>query len=197
MNDYIGKTGVEYAFEDYLKGNNGTKQTDMSVDGSITGEYITKEAVQGDDVVLTIDANLQKIAEEALKNNVEKIKTGGFGKSYDAKGGAAIVLNVKTGEVLAMASYPDFEPGLFIDGISTEKWNEYSSEENKSLLNRTVQSAYAPGSIFKMVSATAGLETGVITTTEKINDTGIYHAGGGYNPRCWYYNSYGSGHRTA
>ena len=194
INDYIGKMGIEYVYESFLKGKNGIKQTDMSVDGSITGEYTTEEAEQGKDVVLTIDANLQSKTQEALANTIDKIRNGGFGETYEAKGGAAVVLDVNTGEVLALASYPDFEPELFIDGISTEKWNEYNDENNNSLLNRAVQSAYAPGSTFKMVTATAGLETGGITATEQITDTGIYHAGGGYNPRCWYYTNYGRGH---
>ena len=129
MNDYIGKTGIEYVFESYLRGKNGKKQTDMSIDGTTTGEYITEEAVQGNNVVLTIDANLQQATEVALKNNIEKINSGGFSEQRDVGAGAAVVLDVKTGEVLALASYPDFEPQLFIDGISTEKWNEYTGEE--------------------------------------------------------------------
>ena len=192
MNDYIGKTGIEYVFEPYLKGINGSKQTDMSIDGTTTGEYITKEAVQGNSVVLTIDANLQQATETALKNNIEKINTGGFSEQRDVGAGAAVVLDVKTGEVLALASYPDFEPQLFINGISTEKWNEYTGGEKSALVNRTIQSAYAPGSIFKMVSAIAGLETGAINTTETIYDTGVYP--GGYNPRCWIYTREGRGH---
>ena len=192
MNDYIGKTGIEYLFEEYLKGENGIKQTDMSIDGTLTGEYITKEAKQGKNIVLTIDANLQHSAEIALKNNIEKINSGGFGTTYKTNAGTVVVLNVKTGEILAMCSYPDFEPELFIDGISTEKWNEYNSTERKSLLNRAIQSAYAPGSIFKMVPAVAGLETGAITRTETILDTGIYPKG--HKPKCWIYNITGGGH---
>ena len=194
INDYIGKTGIEYVLEKFLKGEDGIKQTDMAVDGTITGEYITKEALQGNDVILTIDANLQAKTEQALETTILKIREGGFGKKYDAKGGAAVVVDVKTGEILALASYPDFEPELFIDGISQEKWNEYNNEETNNLLNRAVQSAYAPGSTFKMVTAIAGLESGGITPTDIIVDTGIYHAGGGYNPRCWYYTEYGRGH---
>lgn len=192
MNDYIGKTGIEYVFEPYLRGDNGTKQTDMSIDGTTTGEYITKEAVQGESVILTIDANLQEATETALKNNIEKINTGGFSEKRDVSAGAAVVLDVKTGEVLAMASYPDFEPELFVDGISTEKWNQYTGGETSSLVNRAIQSAYAPGSIFKMVSAIAGLETGAINKTETIYDTGVYP--GGYNPKCWIYTREGRGH---
>lgn len=192
MNDYIGKAGIEYVFEPYLRGENGSKQTDMSIDGTTTGEYITKEAIQGDNVVLTIDANLQSTAEAALKNNIEKIRTGGFYEKRDVNAGAVVVLDVKTGEVLALASYPDFEPELFINGISQEKWDEYTKKGSSALINRTMQSAYAPGSTFKMVSAIAGLETGAITATETIYDTGIYP--GGYNPRCWIYSEYGRGH---
>ena len=191
INDYIGKTGIEFLFEKYLKGENGKKQTDMTIDGVTSAEYITKEAVAGDDVVLTIDANLQSVAESALKNNIEKIRTGGFAEQRNVNNGAVVALDVKTGEVLAMASYPDFEPELFIDGISNQKWTEYTQEGKSALINRTM-SAYAPGSIFKMASAIAGLETGAVTRTETINDTGIYPKG--YKPRCWYYTSYGRGH---
>lgn len=192
LDDYIGKTGIEYVCEKYLKGIDGIKQTDMSIDGTTTGEYITKEAVAGSDVYLTIDAKVQQAAEESLKTNIEKINNGGFGEVRQVDSGCAVVLNVKTGEVIALVSYPDFEPQLFVDGISTEKWNEYTQEGKSALLNRTIQSAYAPGSIFKMVPAIAGLETNKITKDELINCTGIY--AGGHNPRCWYYTTYGRGH---
>ena len=195
LNDRIGKTGIEYIFEPYLKGQDGIKQIDMAVDGTVTGEYITREAVAGNNVILTIDANLQKVTEDALKNNISKIKSGGYGTAYNAEAGAVVVMNVKTGEVLAMASYPDFEPQLFVDGISAEKYNEYISEEAKfPFLNRTISSVYAPGSTFKMVTALAALETGALTTQEKINDTGIYKYSSDYQPKCWIYKSYGRGH---
>jgi len=192
MNDYIGKAGIEYVFESYLRGENGKKQTDMAIDGTKTGEYITKEAIQGNDVILTIDANLQQTAENSLKNNIQNIRNGEYGEVRDVKSGAVVVIDVKNGEILALASYPDFEPELFVNGISQDKWNEYTSEDNRALINRTMQSAYAPGSIFKMVSATAGLETGAVSITETVNDTGIYPKG--YNPRCWIYSDYGRGH---
>jgi len=114
QNDIIGKTGIEYVFEEYLKGKNGTKQIDMAVDGTTTAEYVSKEAIAGSDVVLTIDANLQKITENALASNIQKIASGGFGKAYKANAGAAVVMNVNSGEVLAMASYPDYNPEDFI-----------------------------------------------------------------------------------
>ena len=192
MNDYIGKAGIEYVFEPYLRGENGSKQTDMAIDGTKTGEYITREAIQGNDVVLTIDANLQQTAEESLKSNLQKIRNGEYGEARNVQSGAVVVLDVKTGEILALASYPDFEPELFIDGISTEKWDEYINGDKSALINRTIQSAYAPGSIFKMVSAIAGLETGAVTKEETIYDTGIYPKG--YNPKCWIYSDRGIGH---
>jgi penicillin-binding protein 2 len=190
MNDMIGKTGIQYVFEDLLKGKNGIRQIDMDIDGTVTGEYIAKEAVAGSDVVLTIDSNIQAVTEKALKDNITKISTGGFSSRSDADAGAVVVMNVKTGEILAMASYPDYEPQLFVDGISSEKYSEY--QKTSALYNRAISGAYAPGSIFKMVTAIAGLEEGVINTNTYINDTGVYpHA---HRPVCWYYTEYGRGH---
>ena len=195
ISDYIGRTGIEYSFEKYLKGQDGIKQTDMSIDGTITGEYITEDAISGNNVTLTIDANIQDTAEKSLKELIEKIRNGEFGQAYEAKSGAVVALNVKTGEVIAMCSYPDYEPQLFIDGISSSKWDEYTKGERSALLNRTIQSAYAPGSVFKMATAIAGLETGVITDTETIYDTGVYYYGGS-SWRCWSYTDYGVGHKS-
>ncbi|MBO5004380.1 MAG: penicillin-binding protein 2 [Clostridia bacterium] len=192
INDIIGKTGIEYVYEEYLKGKNGVRQIDMSVDGAATDEYIAKEAIAGSNVVLTIDANLQKVAETSLKANINKIASGGFAEKSNANAGAVVVMNVNTGEVLAMASYPDYEPELFVDGISTEKYNEYMNSETTPLINRAIQGAYAPGSTFKMITAIAGLESGSITPTEKINDIGVYPRA--HKPACWYWNSYHSGH---
>ena len=194
QNDIIGKTGIEYVFEEYLKGKNGTKQIDMNVDGSTTAEYISKEAVAGSDVVLTIDANLQRITEEALAANIQKIASGGFGKAYDAKAGACVVMNVNSGEILAMASYPDYNPDDFVGGISTDAWNGYRDNEAKPLVNKAIQNSYSPGSTFKMITAIAGLESGVINLNTKINDTGVYTKYSDYQPRCWYYTDYHRGH---
>ena len=190
INDVIGKVGIQYVFEEYLRGKDGVKQLDMSVDGTITDEYITQEAVAGSDVILTIDANLQAATEKALANNIKKIASGGFSKRSDAKAGAAVVMNVKTGEILAMASYPDYEPELFVNGISQKKLDEYNKGDN--IFNRAISGVYAPGSTFKMITAIAGLETGVITPTEKINDIGVYKKA--HEPACWIWNSYGMSH---
>lgn len=193
MDDIIGKTGIEYMFEKYLKGTDGEKQVDMSVDGTITGEYVTQNAVAGNDVVLTIDANLQKVTETSLENCINKIKSGGFSETYDARGGAVVVMNVNTGEVLASASYPTYNPEWFIGTLETDKWNYMNDSKTHPLLNKTIQAAYEPGSIFKMITAIAGLETGVITPKEQMYDTGIYKKYG-EEWKCWYYTDYHRGH---
>lgn len=197
IDDIIGKTGIESVFEKYLKGEDGEKQIEMSVDGTITGEYVSQNAIAGSDVVLTIDSNLQKVTQEALENCINKIRSGGFSQTYDAQGGSAVVMNVNTGEVLATASYPTFEPQWFVGGISQENWAYLRDDQRHPQLNKTIQSSYAPGSIFKMVTAIAGLESGAITSKEKINDTGIYTkyksaTKNGF--KCWYYTSYHGGH---
>ncbi len=191
--DIIGRTGIEYVFEKYLKGTDGEKQVDMSVDGTITGEYITQNPIAGSDIVLTIDANLQKVTEIALDNCINKIRNGGFAQRYDTKGGAAVVMNVNTGEVLATASNPTYEPEWFVGGISQEHWNYLNTNTSHPQLNKAIQASYEPGSTFKMVTAIAGLESGAITSKEKIRDTGIYKK---YNGewKCWYYTDYHRGH---
>lgn len=189
-NDLIGKTGIQYVFEKYLRGKNGIRQIDMDVNGNITGEYITEEPVVGADVQLTIDANIQAVAEKALKDDIEKISNGGYAETSEATAGAVVVMNTKTGEILALASYPDFEPQLFVNGISSEKYKEYNDEQ--ALYNRAISGAYAPGSTFKMITAMAGLETGKISNGERINCSGVYPYA--HKPVCWYYTKYRGGH---
>ena len=190
--DYVGRTGIEALFEDYLRGKDGKEEIEMSVDGAVTGSTVTQDAVQGSSVVLTIDAKLQKVAEDALKNNIEKIKNGGFGKRYNAEGGSVVVLDVRTGEVRAIASYPDYNPNVWVGGISNENYKKI--QEENSLFNKSVSGAYSPGSVFKMATAIAGLETGVISKTEKINDVGVYRRYNDYTPACWIYNQSHIGH---
>ena len=191
--DLIGKTGIESVFEEYLKGKDGIKQIDMAVDGTTTAEYVTQEAVAGSNVVLTIDSNLQAITERALAANIQKIRSGGFGKVYNAKGGACVVMDVNSGEILAMASYPDYDPSLFVNGISNDDWNSYVNNELHPLSSKATEVSYSPGSTFKMISAIAGLESGVINTNTRINDTGVYSKYG-IKMNCWYYTDYHVGH---
>lgn len=194
--DKVGKTGIERVFEKYLRGTDGIKQIDMDVNGTITGEYVTQEAIGGSDVILTIDANLQSVLESSLAQCISNIRNGYYGSVYEAKGGAAVVVDVNTGEILAMASNPDYSPQFMYDGISTsEQIAQYNSyTEQNAFFNKAIQGNYAPGSTFKMVTAIAGLETGAITADERINDTGVYTAVGRPYANCWYYDSYHVGH---
>jgi len=192
--DKVGQTGIEKVFENYLRGEDGIKQIDMSVDGTVTGEYTAQEAIGGANIVLTIDANLQRVAEDSLERNIIKIREGGFGEGYSATGGAVVVSNVNTGEILAMASYPDYEIGLFYEGISGSKYQEYL--DAGAFYNRAT-GAYPPGSIYKMITGIAGLESGAVGVNEYINDNGEFVVSNDPNydnPACWYYNSYGRGH---
>ena len=192
QNDIIGKSGIEYVFEKYLKGTDGVKQIDMNVDGTITDEYVSKEAVSGSDVILTIDSKLQAVTEQALADNINKIANHGFSQENNpADAGEAVVLNVKTGEVIAMASYPDYDPSAFVNGIDTNTWNYYINGDTKPLENKAISAMYSPGSTYKMVTALAGLETGTITPKTKINDTGVFRK---YNSswKCW--NRHGHGY---
>lgn len=185
QNDIIGKGGIEQVFEKYLKGTDGIKQIGMSVDGIVTDEYTAKEAIAGNDIMLTIDANLQKITEDALAHNIEMMQNGELPGAETASEGAAVVINVKTGEILAMASYPNYNPSLFVDGISTENWNNYLNDSRHPLINKAISSISPPGSTFKMVTAIAGLESGAIDVNTKINDTGKYTYYKDYQPVCW------------
>jgi len=193
IDDIVGKTGIESLFEEQLRGKDGEKQVEMSVDGTITGEQVTQNAIAGSDVILTIDSNLQQVTQTALENCINKIKSGGFSQTYDAQGGATVIMNVNTGEVLATASYPTYEPQWFVGGISQENWAYLRDDTRHPQMNKAIQATYEPGSIFKMVTAIAGLESGSITSKEKIRDTGVYKK---YNleKNCWYYTSYHRGH---
>ena len=185
INDDIGKMGIEYVLEKYLRGEEGIRQIDMSVDGTIEGEYIDKEAISGNTIVLTIDAELQEKMEKIIKDTVKELQKEGE-KTENA---AAVLMDIETGEVLAMCSYPSFEPQSFIGVLKTEVWEDI--QEKNKLYNHAV-SATPPGSTFKMVTAAAALEEDVITEGEYIYATGVYPYG--HKPACWYYNQYHRGH---
>lgn len=186
MNDYIGKMGIEYVFEKYLRGQKGSKQIDMSVDGTIEGEYIEEEAISGNNITLTIDAQLQSKVEKIMESSVKELQKAGKKTEY----ASAVLMNVQDGEVLAMCSYPTFEPEVFLGVLKNDVWKDIN--ENSKLLNTAVQSQNAPGSTFKMAVAAAALEEGVVTESEYVYDRGIYPYG--HNPVCWYYTEYKRGH---
>ena len=193
-NSNIGKMGIETTMERYLKGDNGIKRTEVDSEGEIATEYMYKEATSGNNVTLTIDYRLQKVAETNLKKVIKNIATGakGYVKQEGANAGAVVALDVNSGEVLAMASYPTFNPNDFVSGIKYSKWKKISENKVKPMFNRVISGTYSPGSTFKMLSALAGLDSKVVTTTEKIKDNGRYEYGN--HPMCWVYSYYGRNH---
>lgn len=182
MNDIIGKEGLEKYLEPYIKGTDGKINKSRGINSDT---YAPDEiaAIPGDDAILTIDYELQQVAEAALKDTIEEIKAKGLRSDdkagADAGGGSVVVLDVKTGEILAMASYPTFDPATF-----GEDYDELIKDPGKPIFNRSVSGTYPPGSVFKIVTAIAGLEEGVITPDETIVDEGVYeHYGQEFN--CW------------
>ncbi len=188
QNSIIGKTGLESFLEYYLKGKNGKVRTEINSSGTATYEYVYEQAVSGKDVTLTLDYRLQKIAQEALEKEIKALQKEKNGKYTDASAGTVVITNVNTGEVLSLVSYPSYDPNLFISGISYSDWKKINDDPNIPMFNRATQGTYSPGSTFKMLSAIAGLETGKITATELIEDTGVYPYS--YNPVCWIYTDY-------
>ena len=187
QNDQIGRAGIEQVFEKYLKGKDGLLEIEMSVDGVVQDEYIKEQAQEGNNVVLTIDAKLQQATEAALAEGISVLQEqrNGLTGATGASEGAAVVINVRTGEVLAMASFPNYNPALFIDGISQANYDRYINDQRHPFINKAISDLSAPGSTFKMVTALAGLESEAINLTTKIHDTGRYTYYDDYQPWCW------------
>ena len=196
LNDTIGKSGMEQALEDYLRGTDGLRA--VEVDGStgrLVSEYLIEEPQPGKNCWLTIDLALQERAEKALASTLAGIKAKGEasreGDGADVEGGAAVAIDVNTGEILAMASWPTYSLETFQKDYAVNATDPLSP-----FLNRTIQSVYSPGSTFKMCTSLAALEEGEITPRTKIVDKGIYtrYADVGYSPRCWIYRQHGGTH---
>ena len=145
-------------------------------------------------MTLTIDYRLQKVAEDSLKNAIYKLKDGTLvGRTIpDADSGAVVVLDVKTGEVLAMVSYPDYDINSLVRGLSSEEWNKLNNDPLNPMYNRAISGTYSPGSTYKMLVGMAGLMNQKITVDEKILDPGIYPYG--HKPKCWIFSYYGITH---
>ncbi|TYP57613.1 penicillin-binding protein 2 [Thermosediminibacter litoriperuensis] len=172
--DLVGKMGLEKVLETYLKGKDGGKQVEVTATGKPIRTLGEKPAVPGATVSLTIDAELQQVAEEALQEQLIKLQTDRKNPFPNAKRGAVVALNVKTGEVLAMASVPGFDPNMFARGITQAEWESLVNNPLKPMVNIAVSEVYPPGSVFKMVTATAALEEKVTDEREKIRDPGVY-----------------------
>lgn len=170
--DYIGKEGLERVLELYLKGQDGGKQVEVTATGEFIRVLGEENAVPGNSVFLTLDLEIQKTAETALKEIMNKLQNDPYKPFPNAKKGAVVVMKVKTGEILALVSEPAFNPNLFAAGISQKEWEELSTDPLLPLFNRAVQGTYPPGSVFKMVTAAAALEKKVVTPTEIIDTNG-------------------------
>lgn len=192
-NDMIGKSGIESSLEEQLKGTDGIARLEMDSDGQLTSKVESVPSKMGNSVVLTIDLDLQAKAEEVLEKYVKKIQSGGFAeKCPDADSGALVVLDTKTSEVLALASYPSFVSEDFTDGISNSEYQKYFEATSKPMFNRAIQGTYSPGSTFKMITAIGAIESGVIGVKEQILTKGVYDKG--HKPACWIWTSYRTTH---
>lgn len=182
--DIIGQAGVEKTAERYLKGKDGKKSIEVDTDGRLTREQETVPALPGSDVVLTIDMNLQKVLMESLARNIGIIKNkGDKGNFGDANAGSGVVMDVNTGKVLAMGSWPSFDPAVYLadseDKAAQQTIRDLANDPDKAQLNRTIQEIYAPGSTFKPVTALAALDSGVISpSNSKVLDEGHTTLGG-------------------
>ncbi len=181
MNALVGKSGVELAFESYLHGSSGIKRTTVSSTGEVLSRYYVTEPVPGNNVELTIDISLQAIAEQSLEKVILDLRENGVGRKKegkDARGGAVVVQAVKTGEILAMASYPTYD-------LSTYKENAaaLNEDEEQPLYNRAL-ATYPPGSVYKMVTAIAAVDYGGFDPNHIIEDKGLYTYYESFQPKC-------------
>lgn len=187
MDAYVGKEGLERAFEDDLHGTDGLRVTTISADGTVLEEYYKTMPQAGKNIELTIDIDLQKVSEDALKAHILSLRED----DGDAEGGAVVVQQVKTGQILACASYPTFDPATY-----SQKYNELLETDFAPLYNRALQAAYPPGSTYKMVTTIASIDSGTIGRWVEIEDKGIYRRfeDVGYTPRCMLYTTAGATH---
>ncbi|MBT5264842.1 MAG: penicillin-binding protein 2 [Rhodospirillaceae bacterium] len=164
----IGKSGVEKAYDEMLRGRAGSSQVEVNAIGRIIRELSRQEGEPGQDIALTIDLDLQSFAAKRIAE----------------KSAAAVVLDVQTGEVLAIVSTPGFDPNAFTSGLSTADWNALVNNVRSPLTNKAVAGQYAPGSTFKMIVALAALESGVASPEQTVFCNGKYELGNG-TFHCW------------
>ena len=194
MDAYVGKDGLEKAFELELHGTDGLRETTISEDGTILEEHYVTEPVAGNNVELSIDLNLQEVAEDELEALILDLRQNGLKGSEngkDAEGGAVVAMSVKTGEVLACASYPTYKLSTYF-----EDFDKIKNEKYAPFYNRALQEPYPPGSIFKMVTTVAAIDSGAIEPDTIIEDEGIYmrFKDSGYFPRCLLWTKLGMTH---
>ena len=179
MNDIIGISGLESAYEEELRGKDGVETITRNSEGVIVDTALTTVPEPGHTVQLTIDSRFQKAVDKALAGNIDMINRVYNTGSMKAAAGAAVVLDVKDGSVLAASNYPSFDQNLY-----ATQYSEYSADESLPLFNRALQGLYTPGSTFKPAVAIAALDTGLINRYSTVNCTRVYTYYKDYRPKC-------------
>ena len=179
LGEIIGKSGIELAYEKNLRGTPAVSKVQVDKDGSVVDTKLVSAAIPGDDIILSIDVNVQKNAEDSLARQIDQTRkvqdknTKSKFETFKAPSGSVTMVDPTNGQIRAMASYPTYDPSAFVGGISTQAYQELTAQDSGFPLNNwATQGQYAPGSTFKMVSALAGLKSGMITTNSTFNDTG-------------------------
>ena len=168
--DLLGQSGLESSFDNELRGKEGGSQLEVDVAGRMIQVLNKNDPIPGNNIILTIDYRIQKAAEDALDEQLRYLQT--YTRYRNAKSAAVVVLNPKTGEILALASRPAFDPNLFIGGISTKNWKAINDDPNHPMDNKAIAGEYPPGSTFKIVTGTAALELKKVRPEELIFDSG-------------------------
>lgn len=168
--DIVGKSGLELKYDEIVRGEKGKKLIEQDVKGRTVKEFVSLETapVPGDSLYLTLDLEVQKKLHEVLVDGI---------KEFDATGAAAVVEDVETGEIIGLVSLPDYDPNLYIGGISYKDFNKINSDPNKPQLNRIISATYPPGSTYKTIVGSAALEEGAITENTYFNSTGVMYLG--------------------
>ena len=180
INDIIGKSGLELAFESVLKGKDGKMKVTYDAEGEIISEEIIEEAIPGATVVSTIDMDLQRVAYSALEKQILNLRnTAEAGKGKESEGGVVVVMEVGTGEILAAANYPSYNLSTYY-----KDYSELLATDYNPLFNRAAEGTYAPGSTFKPVVATAALQLGNIKANTTVNCEHVYTYFTDYQPTC-------------
>lgn len=163
IDDYVGKIGIEIIYETLLKGTNGKRLIEVDATGEAKENIIEEKPIAGQNLILTIDTELQVVAENALRRVME---------AHGKHRGAVIILDPNNGEILALVSLPTFDNNLFSLGISQEEFTALTEDENQPLFNRAISGEYPSGSTFKLVVGAAALEEGIITSNTGFNSVG-------------------------
>ena len=186
INDTIGMSGIESAFESTLRGTRGIRTITRGSDGLMISDEVTKEPVAGKSVMLTIDADFQKLLQDLLEYHIQYLNSPHYTSKYDTnlrgkgcQAGSIVVLDVKTGGVLGMVSYPNYNLNDYV-----ENYEEVLNQPYSPVFNRALNGAYRPGSTFKTITATAGLNERAITPDSTITCGGVYTYYGGFKPTC-------------